>query len=76
CEQLNAWLGGFESILSKMTVGNFNWFLHTILFLHSERVIQRQIEKQNGGLIGSQNNDEEEEEEEALVEDEDEGYDG
>ena len=24
CEQLNAWLGGFESILRKMTVGNFN----------------------------------------------------
>lgn len=25
CEQLNAWLGGFESIMRKMTVGNFNW---------------------------------------------------
>ncbi len=56
-----------------------------MLFLHSERVIQRQIEKQNGGLAGSQNDieeeeeeeaGEEEEEEEALVEDEDEGYDG
>ncbi|KAF8230816.1 hypothetical protein L208DRAFT_1280076, partial [Tricholoma matsutake] len=31
CEQLNAWLGGFDSILRKMTVGNFNWFLHVML---------------------------------------------
>ncbi|KIL55371.1 hypothetical protein M378DRAFT_50180, partial [Amanita muscaria Koide BX008] len=28
CEQLNAWLGGFESILKRMTPGNFDWFLH------------------------------------------------
>ncbi|EDR02933.1 uncharacterized protein LACBIDRAFT_331942 [Laccaria bicolor S238N-H82] len=27
CEQLNAWLGGFESILKRMTQGNFDWFL-------------------------------------------------
>ncbi|KAF8986787.1 hypothetical protein BDQ17DRAFT_1217781, partial [Cyathus striatus] len=25
CEQLNAWLGGFQSILNRMTVYNFNW---------------------------------------------------
>ncbi|KAF8807097.1 hypothetical protein BYT27DRAFT_7101306, partial [Phlegmacium glaucopus] len=31
CEQLNAWLGGFDSILKCMTPGNFNWFLHTML---------------------------------------------
>ncbi|KAF8999258.1 hypothetical protein BDQ17DRAFT_1391542 [Cyathus striatus] len=29
CEQLNAWLAGFESILKRMTPSNFNWFLHT-----------------------------------------------
>jgi hypothetical protein len=46
CEQLNAWAGGFESILSKMTTGNFNWFLHTMLFLHTRYVIERQKEKQ------------------------------
>jgi hypothetical protein len=28
CEQLNAWLGGFQSILNRMTAGNFDWFLH------------------------------------------------
>ncbi|KIJ95003.1 hypothetical protein K443DRAFT_61325, partial [Laccaria amethystina LaAM-08-1] len=26
CEQLNAWLGGFESILKRMPQGNFDWF--------------------------------------------------
>ena len=26
CEQLNSWLGGYESILKRMTPGNFNWF--------------------------------------------------
>ena len=47
CEQLNAWLGGFESILKHMTPGNFNWFLHTMLFYHTKHVlkIQRQKEK-------------------------------
>jgi hypothetical protein len=28
CEQLNAWLGGFESILKRMSAGNFNLFIH------------------------------------------------
>jgi hypothetical protein len=41
CEQLNAWLGGFETILKRMSAGNFNWFLHTMLFIHSERVIEK-----------------------------------
>ena len=42
CEQLNAWLGGYESILRKMTAGNFNWFLHTMLFYHTKFVLERQ----------------------------------
>ena len=42
CEQLNAWLGGFEPILKRMTPGNFNWFLHTMLFYHTQHVIQKQ----------------------------------
>jgi len=42
CEQLNAWLGGFESILQRMTIGNFDWFLHSMLFYHTQIVIQRQ----------------------------------
>jgi hypothetical protein len=34
CEQLSAWLGGFESILKCMVPGNFDWFMHTMLFYH------------------------------------------
>ncbi|KAF8229150.1 hypothetical protein L208DRAFT_1288181 [Tricholoma matsutake] len=45
CEQLNAWLGGFESILRKITVGNFNWFLHTMLFYHTQMVLERKQQK-------------------------------
>ena len=28
-----------------MTVDNFNWFLHIMLFLHTGKVIKRQKEK-------------------------------
>jgi hypothetical protein len=45
CEQLNAWLGGFQSILNKMTPGNFDWSMHALLFLHTERIINAQVEK-------------------------------
>ena len=38
CEQLNAWLGGFESILKQMTSKNFNWFMHVMLFYHVKHV--------------------------------------
>ena len=47
CEQLNAWLGGYQSILKRMTPGNFNWFLHAMLFYHTKYVLQKQwIKKQ------------------------------
>ncbi|KAM6491148.1 hypothetical protein JOM56_013387 [Amanita muscaria] len=49
CEQLNAWLGGFESILKRMTPGNFDWFLHTMLFYHTMQVIKKQDKKRDGG---------------------------
>jgi hypothetical protein len=45
CEQLNAWLGGYESILKRMTPGNFDWFLHTMLFYHTRHVIDKQARK-------------------------------
>jgi hypothetical protein len=41
CEQLNAWLGGFESILKRMTSKNFNWFMHVMLFYHVKHVLGR-----------------------------------
>ena len=31
-----------------MTISNFNWFLHTMLFLHTKRVIQRATKKDAG----------------------------
>jgi hypothetical protein len=42
CEQLNSWLGGYESILKRMTPGNFDWFLHSMLFYHTKHVLKRQ----------------------------------
>ena len=45
CEQLNAWLGGFESILKRMTPPNFNWFLHVMLFYLLRSVIKQQVSK-------------------------------
>jgi hypothetical protein len=29
-----------------MTVNNFNWFIHAMLFLHTERVIEKQLNKE------------------------------
>jgi hypothetical protein len=55
---LNAWLGGFESILKRMTPGNFNWFLHTMLFYHTQYVIKKQI-KTNGNSEENAESDEE-----------------
>ena len=45
CEQLNFWLGGFESILKCMKPGNFNWFLHTMLFYHTRNVLKKAKQK-------------------------------
>lgn len=36
CEQLSAWLGGFESILCRMTIHNFNWCLYTMLVYRTQ----------------------------------------
>ena len=41
CEQLNAWLGGFESILKWMISKNFNWFMHVMLFYHIKHVLAK-----------------------------------
>jgi hypothetical protein len=58
CEQLNAWLGGFQPILNRMTFDNFRWFLHVMLFIHTQRVIQKQNDKEKV----EENGDEEDEE--------------
>jgi hypothetical protein len=45
CEQLNSWIGGFQSILNWMAPNNFKWYLHVLLFLHTQWVIKRQMAK-------------------------------
>ena len=64
CEQLNAWIGGFESILKRMSTGNFDWFLHTMLFIHTQKVITQQMKKQKSKDNRGGNGDEESEESE------------
>ena len=59
CEQLNAWLGGFQSILNKMTVNNFNWTLHALLFLHTQKVINKQNAKKANNVDDESDEDEE-----------------
>jgi hypothetical protein len=36
-----------------MTQGNFNWFLHTMLFYHTQHVIDRQTRKDSMPTNGS-----------------------
>ncbi|KAF8872970.1 hypothetical protein CPB84DRAFT_1818021 [Gymnopilus junonius] len=64
CEQLNAWLGGFDSIVKRMKSGNFNWFLHSMLFYHTNQVIQKQEQKTKIQQIVGNDDDEGEEDEE------------
>ena len=48
CEQLNSWIGGYESILKRMTPGNFNWFFHTMLYYHTKHILRKQKLKRQG----------------------------
>ena len=57
CEQLNAWLGGFDHILRRMTSWNFNWFLHSLLFYHTKYVIKRQVMKSSTSADDMENSD-------------------
>lgn len=63
CKQLNAWLAGYESILKRMTPSNFNWFLHTMLFYHTQRI----IDKQTGDEEEVEDDDESESDEQMVV---------
>ncbi|EDR13491.1 uncharacterized protein LACBIDRAFT_308477 [Laccaria bicolor S238N-H82] len=56
CEQLNGWLGGFDSILKRMTVDNFNWFLHAMLFYHTRYVLEK-IKKREEKMKKGDNGD-------------------
>ena len=58
CEQLNAWLGGFESILRLMTPGNFNWLLHIMLSYHTREVIKKQeLKNSEWEEVGNESDD-------------------
>ena len=48
CEQLNGWLGGFDSILRRMTQTNFNWFIHVMLFYYTKNVLNKQADSDEG----------------------------
>ena len=54
CEQLNAWLAGFQSILNRMTGYNFNWTLHALLFLHTLKVIAKKNKKEGKKIVGDE----------------------
>jgi hypothetical protein len=65
---LNAWLGGFQPILNRMTPGNFSWFLHSLLFLHTERVIEvRKEKKERQDKKDEEENEDEDENENAHI---------
>ncbi|KAH6871168.1 hypothetical protein BKA70DRAFT_1131113 [Coprinopsis sp. MPI-PUGE-AT-0042] len=57
CEQLNSWLASYDPILKRMTIHNFNWLLHSLLFLHSKRVLQRRARKAAKAAAASADND-------------------
>ncbi|KAH6902652.1 hypothetical protein BKA70DRAFT_1434983 [Coprinopsis sp. MPI-PUGE-AT-0042] len=57
CEQLNSWLASYDPILKRMTIHNFNWLLHSLLFLHSKRVLQRCARKAARAAAASADND-------------------
>ena len=61
CEQLNSWIGGFDSILKRMTIDNFNWFLHVMLFYHTRNVLDKikaKEEKKKKKNTNTNNNEE------------------
>jgi hypothetical protein len=40
-----------------MTPGNFNWFLHTMLFFHTKYVIEKQDRRRNDDDDNDDNDD-------------------
>ena len=46
-----------------MTIENFDWFLHTMIFYHTQHVIQRQSQQKQVHQINEIDNDEGEENE-------------
>ena len=38
-----------------MTIANFDWTMHALLFLHTKRVIQRQLKKRQADMLDEEN---------------------
>ncbi|KDQ25339.1 hypothetical protein PLEOSDRAFT_1046294 [Pleurotus ostreatus PC15] len=60
CEQLNAWLGGFQTVLNKMSVSNFDFTIHALLFLHTQWVIAKQQKKKQRNVEESSDDSDDE----------------
>ena len=52
-------MGGFQTVLNQMTVSNFDFTMHVLLFLHTKRVIARQQGREEDA--GDESEDEEDE---------------
>ena len=61
CEQLNAWLAGYQTIMNRMSFETFQWFLHVLLFLHARTVEGRILckEEKKGATVGEDQDDDE-----------------
>ncbi|KAJ6566262.1 hypothetical protein B0H19DRAFT_856003, partial [Mycena capillaripes] len=44
-EQLNSWLSGFESQLRQMSDVNYDFYIHVLMMIYSERIQKRVDEK-------------------------------
>ncbi|KIJ92837.1 hypothetical protein K443DRAFT_64210, partial [Laccaria amethystina LaAM-08-1] len=66
CEQLNAWLAGYESILKQMTSKIFNWFIHTMIVYHVKHVFTKiESMKDDDDSADDESSDEESSDEES-----------
>lgn len=68
CEQLNAWLAGYESILKRMTSKNFNWFIHTMIVYHVKHVLAKMASLKDDESTDEESSDEESGDEESSDE--------
>ena len=49
-----------------MTVYNFNWFLHSLLFLHTQRIINKQKEEENRKAEGIEEEEDDDDDDEGI----------
>ncbi len=63
-------------MLNKMTPTNFDWYMHSLIFLHTERVILKQQERRGGMQDGEDNNESEGEDNNEGEDEDDTEYEG